>query len=460
MHIFSGDRFKDMQRIDLAKIAEKMYKRALSEVAPEVLVKKNVCIRGEKLFIQGRRFDLSFYEKIFILSIGKAAPSMAKSVVGILGNRVSEGIVLCPPEESFSIHKNMMCLPAPHPLPDERSVAASKKILAISEVAEEKDLVLVLISGGGSAQICFPAQGISLEEKRFITEQLLKAGASITELNIVRKHLSRIKGGRLAEVCFPATTINLVISDVIGNDLENIASGPTYWDSSTYGDAKEILAKYNLWSQAPASVKKIIKRGIEGRASETLKKDNRVFKNVSSFIIGDNLVALQAAKERAQSLGFKTFILTSSDHGEAREVAKYYVSFLMSLSHSKKISTNLLCLLAGGELTVTVKGKGRGGRNTEFALAALLEARNLATQTKDWLIMSLGSDGMDGSTDAAGAWIGPVTLERARKLDLNPKNYLENNDSYNFFKSTGGLIVTGRTQTNVMDLRFFLLKIK
>jgi len=448
-----------MERMDLLEKAEKIYKQALAEVDPEKLIKKNVSKKGREIVIQERRFDLSSYKNIFLLSIGKAAPYMAKSLLGILGSRISEGIVLCPPHENLSLHKNIRCLPASHPLPDGRSVAASQKILALSEKAGEKDLFIVLISGGGSSQICLPAQGVSLEDKRLITEELLKAGASITELNTVRKHLSRIKGGRLAEVFFPATIINLVISDVIRNDLGNIASGPTYWDSSTYTDARKVLEKYNLWDRAPFSVKEVIKKGIDGQASETLKKENRVFKNVSSFIIGDNLVALKAARKKAQNIGFKSFILTSSDQGEAREVAKNYVSLLMNLAYSKKIGSEFICLLAGGELTVTVKGKGRGGRNMEFALAALLEGGNLLKGIKDWLIMSLGSDGIDGPTDAAGAWVGPSTLEKAKKFDLNPKDYLDTNDSYNFFKKAGGLIVTGPTHTNVMDLRFFLLKI-
>jgi len=444
--------------MNLLKKAEKIYKAGLAEVDPENLIRKNVSIRKNKLTIHDKNFELTSFKNIFLVSIGKAAPFMAESLSRILGRRLKEGIALCLPEKKLTLGK-IKCLPASHPLPDDKSVAAAERILELAGRAREKDLLFVLISGGGSSQVCLPAEGLSLEEKRLITAMLLKAGASIVELNTVRKHLSRIKGGRLAQAAFPATVINLIISDVIDNDLENIASGPSCWDSSTYADSFRVLNKYGLWDKSPGSAREIIEKGMRGRTSETLKREDPVFKQVYNFIIGDNLQALGEAKREAEALGFKALILTSSDRGEAREAARNYVSLLLNFARSKKPALFPSCLLAGGELTVTVRGKGEGGRNQEFVLAALREMKNRSEGISNWLILSLGSDGIDGQTDAAGAWAGPSTLRRTEHLGLDPQKYLDDNDSYNFFKQAGGLIITGPTKTNVMDLRFFLLGI-
>jgi len=448
---------RNLNSLGLSKSAEKIYKAALAEVEPENLIKKNVLIDKEKLIVQNRSFDLDSFKNIFLVSIGKAAPFMAKSLMEIIGTRVKEGIAVCLPQVLISLEK-ISCLPASHPLPDEKSLKAARSILKLAEGIEKNDLLFVLISGGGSAQICFPAEGISLDEKRLVTDMLLKAGANITELNTVRKHLSRIKGGRLAKAAFPGTVVSLVISDVIHNDLESIASGPVYWDSSTYHDTFQVLKKYEMWDKAPVSVQEVIKKGMEYKVEETVKKEDPVFKRVHNFIIGDNLKALRAAKNEAEKLGFKTLILTSSDQGEAKDVAKNYVSLLENLVQAKKEDSRYLCLLTGGELTVTVEGDGLGGRNQEFVLAVLAEIENRLEGVVDWLLLSLGSDGIDGPTDAAGALVRPSTFKKARDLNLNPREYLDNNDSYNFFKQIGDLIVTGPTHTNVMDLRLFLVK--
>lgn len=437
--------------------AERIYKAALSEVDPENLIRKNVSVQEENLIIKDKSFDLGRFDNIFLVAIGKAAPFMAKGLKDVLGDRIKEGIALHLPQNEISL-KNITSLPACHPLPDERSLQAAQSILSLVAGLGERDLLFVLISGGGSAQISFPAEGISLEEKRVITDRLLKAGADITELNTVRKHLSRIKGGRLAQEAFPATIISLVISDVRGNDLENIASGPTHWDSSTYGDAFQVLKKYNLWDRTPASIKTVIESGIQNKIQETVKREAPIFQQVHNIIIGDNLEALRAAQREAEKLGFRSLILTSSDQGEAKETAKNYVSLFLNLLQSEKATSRPLCLLAGGELTVTVKGKGEGGRNQEFALAALIEMNESLREEAKCLILSMGTDGIDGPTDAAGAWITPSILKIIQKLSLDPMEYLNNNDSYNFFKKAGRLILTGPTHTNVMDLRLFLIE--
>lgn len=444
-----------MIRLNFLQKAEKIYRAALAEVEPESLIKKNVSMRNDKLRVQDRIFDLSSFKNIFLVSIGKASPFMAEGLCGILSKRLKEGIALFAPGEEKKIDK-ISCLPASHPFPDKRSLAAAKRVLELAMKAGERDLIFFLISGGGSAQICLPAEGVSIEEKRQATAVLMKAGASISELNTVRKHLSRIKGGRLAQAAFPATVINLIVSDVVGNDLENIASGPTCWDSSTYADAFFVLKKYGLWDDVPGSIREAIKKGMEGKASETVKREAPVFKRVHHFIIGDSLLALQAAKNEAQRLGFKTLILTSADKGEARDVARNYISLVQNLARLKK-TQQPLCLLSGGELTVTVRGRGKGGRNQEFVLAALQEMKNCLPGFSNLLVLSFGSDGIDGPTDAAGAWADQSILMKAEELGLDAQKYLSDNDSYNFFKKAGGLIITGPTRTNVMDIRIFLI---
>jgi len=455
---------ESLRRNDLPDAARKIFGTALREVSADRLVREKVRRRGAKLSIQGRVFDLSSYERVFLIAMGKAAPFMAESLARILGSRLTEGIAVCRPGQRISSEK-IICLPAAHPLPDERSVRAARRMVSLAQKAGPSDLVFVLISGGASAQVCLPRRPMTLAAKRWVTDALLKAGADIVELNTVRKHLSAFKGGRLAEAAYPAAVVNLVVSDVVGNELESIASGPTYWDSTTYADARRILKKYRLWTKAPAVVRAVLEAGLSGRIPETLKKGDRAFRNVSTFVIGDNGTALRAAAGRAKKLGFRPVILCAGDSGEAREAAREYASATAGMARSEKTRRVPLCLLAGGELTVTVKGKGRGGRNTEFVLSALLEfmKRPPFSSTKavlhawNFLVASLGTDGRDGPTDAAGAWANAATALRAAKRGLSAEEYLERNDSYNFFKKAGGLIVTGPTRTNVMDLRLFLL---
>jgi len=451
-------------RLHLIGAARKIFGAALREVAADRLVRRSVRRRGDNLTIQGRVFDLGAYERVFLIAIGKAAPFMTDSLARVLDSRLTEGIAVCGPGQKASAPK-IVCLPAAHPLPDGSSVRAARRIVSLAQEAGPRDLIFVLISGGASAQVCLPRPPVTLGDKRWVTDALLRAGADIVELNTVRKHLSEVKGGRLAEAAYPASVVNLVISDVLGNDLESIASGPTHWDSTTFAEARRVLKKYRLWTKVPASVRTVIEAGFSGRVPETLKKGNRIFRKVESFIIGDNGTALIAAAAKAKALGFRPVILREGDSGEAREAARKYASAAAKLVCSGQNKEAPLCLLAGGELTVTVKGKGRGGRNTEFALASLLEfmkrplfcPKDVVPPAVDFLVASLGTDGRDGPTDAAGAMAGACTALRASKLGLSAADYLERNDSYNFFKKTGGLIITGPTHTNVMDLRLILL---
>ncbi|MCX8160686.1 MAG: glycerate kinase [Candidatus Saccharicenans sp.] len=447
----------DFPSLDLKEIAKKLGQAALAAVRPERLVAENVIRTGRYLVVGGQKLNLEEFEKVGLLSIGKAGLLLAEAMMPLVGDRLEAAVVTGSRE--YREKGKFSYFPAAHPLPDEWSLKAGRKAYELALSLSEKDLLLVLISGGGSAHLCLPEEGVSLEDKRQITGLLMKAGADIRELNTVRKHLSRIKGGRLARAAWPARLFNLIVSDVVGNDLESIASGPTWHDSTTYGQAISILEKYSLWQACPESIRKVLEEGRAGLREETVKRGDRVLEKVKPVIIGDNLRALYAAKETARQFGLETVILTSEDRGEAREAARNYLGKLVEFRRKAREQKRAFCLLAGGELTVTVRGRGLGGRNTEFVLACLAEIIKNEEDFRgiDWLVMSLASDGLDGPTDAAGAWVGPESLEKVRASGLSPQAYLDDNDSYRFFQEIGSLLKTGPTGTNVMDLRLFLL---
>jgi glycerate 2-kinase len=437
---------------------EAIWRAALAAVEPWSLIRDGVVREGEVVRIQGREFDLGACERVFVISFGKAAAAMGEALAATLDERLTAGLVIVPGPVANASGR-LEYLEASHPIPDARSVEAGRRALDLAAKAGEKDLLFVCISGGGSSLLTLPAEGIALDKKRRLTDDLLRAGATIRELNIVRKHLSAIKGGRLAKAAYPAEVVTLAISDVVGDDLGTIASGPTHWDDSTFAEGRTILECYGLWDSASALIRARIEEGENGRVEETLKEGDPVFARVHAFIVGDNMTALRGAKREAEKRGYEPIFLSSSDSGEARRVAAGYTAFLADLAPTAALLPRPLCLLAGGELTVTVTGRGRGGRNTEFALAALAEMEKTGVTGLEWLILSMGTDGIDGPTDAAGAWIDATTAGRARSLGLDPAAYLAENDSYDFFKQTGNLIVTGPTGTNVMDLRVFLLRV-
>jgi glycerate 2-kinase len=469
----------------LFEAAEAVGRAAVESVDPGRLIIKNVfrvaagASGKDAVTVQGKTFDLGEHDRVFLAGFGKAAEAMAGAMADILGDRLAKGVVVSPDAESGT-RGRLEFIKGSHPLPDEGSVEGARRVLALANEAGERDILFLCVSGGGSALLCLPAPGLSLEDKRRVTSALLKAGADITELNAVRKHLSAVKGGRLVRAASPAAVVSLVVSDVLENDLASIASGPAHWDGTTYGDARRVLEKYGLWDEAPPAVRDLIEKGARGEVEETVKEGDPVLERVHTFIVGDNMTALRAAKAEAERRGFETIIMTSSDSGEARKAAANYAAFLAEMACSAVSLPRPLCLLAGGELTVTVKGKGKGGRNTEFVLASLVEmgiggleeafcaacdgrdaesgGEGERRPALDWLIMSLGTDGIDGPTDAAGAWAGPRTLERARSLGLEAAAYLDDNDSYAFFEKTENLIVTGPTGTNVMDVRVFMLR--
>jgi hydroxypyruvate reductase len=342
---------------------------------------------------------------------------------------------------------------AGHPVPDDRSVSAAEAVLEIARGAGQGDLVIALLAGGASALLALPVEGVTLDEKRAVTDRLLRAGATIGELNAVRKHLSRIKGGRLARAAAPARVAALVLSDVVGDPIDVIASGPTAPDSSTYQDALAVLDRYDPEGSLPAPLRGFLRDGASGRHPETPKPGDRDLAGVRHVIVGRNEDALLAVRAAAEGLGYRPYVLTSHVEGEARAMARAQAAVARQVQASGEPVSPPACLLSGGETTVTVRGRGRGGRNTEMALTFALAVEGLEHVTG----LFAGTDGTDGPTDAAGALVDGGTVARARKRGLDARAFLEENDSYTFFREAGGLFVTGPTLTNVMDLRIILV---
>ena len=394
-------------------------------------------------------------QRAFVVGFGKAACPMAKAVEEQLLDLIHAGVVITKYGHCGKYEfKKIKVFEAGHPLPDKNGMRGTEEIINLLKNADEKNLVVCLISGGGSALLVAPHEGISLDEKQQITEMLLMAGADINELNAVRKHISAVKGGRLAEIAFPARMISLILSDVIGDSIDVIASGPTAPDKSTFIDAQRVLDKYKLFDRIPESVRCVIGDGIKGRIPETPKEGNPLFSGVENIIIGSNRIALTAAKKKAEEIGFGAEIISSELQGEAREIGKWLAEKAKDIRESvKQGGQTSRCIISGGETTVTVKGKGLGGRNMELALAFAMEIEGI-----DGIkFLSAGTDGTDGPTDATGAIVDGKTIETARAAGLVPEVYLNNNDSYNFFKKIDGLLITGPTGTNVMDIQIIIV---
>ena len=426
-------------------VALKCLERAINAAEPKQLVEAKVKVENNQLQVEGYLFDLGKFEHVYVVGGGKAGDKMAQAIEEILGGHVTAGVVNVPygaKQKTQVIELNE----ASHPIPDEAGVKGTRRIVALAEQAEEDDLVICLISGGGSSLMPLPREGISLKDKQALTNELLKCGAAITEINTVRKHLSSFKGGWLAKKAYPATVLNLVLSDVMGDPLDSIASGPTVPDPSTFSDARKILKKYGLWLNAPVSIRKIISEGAKGLLEETPKPNDLVFEHVHNVIIGNNRTSSQAAFDCLRSKGLSTLLLAKMLEGEAKEVGKVLANLANEVCKSS-ISKSL-GVVAGGETTVTVVGEGVGGRNQELVLSAAMKLEDSA----GCVFASLSTDGVDGPTDAAGAIVDGATLKRARRLGLDPEKYLLNNDSYSFFLKLGDLIFTNATGTNVNDV--------
>jgi hydroxypyruvate reductase len=436
----------------LRQHAVDIFHASLKAVDPKAAILRTVKIVDSSLQVGGQRLAFEDYDRILVVGAGKAAAPMAKALEDILEDRIADGVVVVKEGHGLPL-QHVRLREAGHPVPDERGVRGAEELLALAATATGRDLVLCVISGGGSALLVAPAEEIQLADKQEVTRQLLACGADIHEINTVRKHLSRVKGGGLARLAYPATVISLVLSDVIGDDLNAIASGPTVADPTTFADARSVLETYNLWQQIPPSVQQRLQKGQAGEIAETPKSGDGVFQRCYSQLVGTNFQALSAAGKKARQLGYTPLILSSVVEGEARQVAKVLTAIAREVQRSANPLAAPACILCGGETTVTLNGKGKGGRNQEFALAAALMLDGL----DNMVILSGGTDGTDGPTDAAGAVADGRTVARARAKDLDPVDYLRRNDSYHFFQPLGDLIITGPTRTNVMDVYMALV---
>ena len=385
--------------------------------------------------------------QVFGVGAGKASGAMAAAVEEAWGRRIAAGLVAVK-DNYLAPTRRIRLLEAGHPVPDERGAAAARAILALVESATAEDLVLVLVSGGGSALTPAPVPPITLADKQALTRLLLAAGATITQLNAVRKHCSLLKGGQLAHAAAPARVEALLLSDVIGDPLDVIASGPTTPDVSTFAKALAILDGFGLREKAPRRIVERLERGARGEIPETPKPGDPIFERVRNTIIGNNALVVEAAAARARGLGLNAHVLTRALEGEAREVAGRFVDMAREIKAGRGPVAAPACLIAGGETTVTVKGEGKGGRCQEFALAAALAMGGL----DDVVVLAAGTDGTDGPTDAAGAIADGQSAGRARAQGLEPAVRLAENDSYPLFATLGDLVVTGPTNTNLLDL--------
>lgn len=416
------------------------------KIDPELKVQELLKVENDNLEILEESINLKNYNRIFIISFGKASIKMAKPIISKL--KIYKGVVVGNIDYK-GFPKNIDYIIGGHPILNEGSIIAGEKIFELAKEASTNDLIFILISGGGSSLVEKPL--IPLEDYKILNKILIKKGLNIKEINIIRKHLSEIKGGKLINI-LKGKIYSLVISDVVGDDIGTIASGPTYFDSSTFSDAFEILKKYEILNEVPKSVVKLFKKGIEGEIEETLKEKNFPKNRVKNNIILSNHIACKILIELLKDKGYNTFYLGSRFQGEAKEVAKVLGGIALDVKSGVVDLKKPLAIIFGGETTVTVKGFGKGGRNSELALAItpFLKDNNM-------VFISFGTDGIDGITDSCGAICDGDTLNKAKKLNLNYLNYLSNNDSYNFFKKLNDLIFTGPTQNNVADIGMLII---
>lgn len=435
-----------------------IFHAALAAVDPYIAVIKAFRVENNVLTAGGSAYDLNVFDRIVVVGAGKATASMAAAVEDVLGDKIGHGIVIVKYGHTGKCRTTEQ-LEAAHPIPDEAGVQGTQRILELVRRADEKTLVICLLSGGGSSLLVAPLPGATLEDKQRTTELLLRAGATIDELNAVRKHLSAVKGGRLARIAHPATVLTLILSDVIGDRLDVIASGPTASDSSTFSDAAQVIERYRLKAALPPEVTAFLERGLAGQEPETVKSGDACFLRTRNVIVGSSAQALAAAREKAAALGWRPEVVTAELQGEARNAARLLARKALQTRDELKPGERR-CLLYGGETTVTVMGNGKGGRNQELALAFAVEIAGVNGIT----LLSAGTDGTDGPTDAAGAVVDGSVVNKARELGIHPEAYLGNNDSYTFFQRLDAHngekhhVMTGPTGTNVMDIQIILIE--
>jgi glycerate 2-kinase len=443
---------KTMPSARIRDHAMAIFQAGLKAVDAANAVRKYVRLAEDVLTVGDKNYDLDKYHGVYVIGAGKASAEMARPLEEILGDHLRSGIINVKYGHARPLRR-IEVIEAGHPVPDEAGLRGTEKAKEILRGTGDKDLVIFLLSGGGSALLPSPAAGLTLGDMQQLTQSLLESGANIQEINSIRKHVSSVKGGQLARLAFPSTLVSLILSDVIGDRLDSIASGPTVPDGTTFSDCLRILEKYGLTDKIPAAVRDHLEKGARGELEETPKPGDPAFIRTQNLIIGSNIQALLAAEEKAKSLGYNCLVLSSSIEGETREVARMHAALAREILASGHPLRRPACLISGGETTVTIRGKGLGGRNQEFALAAAVAIDGL----KDVAVLSGGTDGTDGPTDAAGAIADGATVGRAQELGLEAADYLADNDSYHFFEPLGALLMTGPTLTNVMDLRLVLV---
>lgn len=407
---------------------------------------------NEFLDVAGQRYDLFQYRNLYVVGAGKSSGRMAQVLEALLGERITAGAVAVKYGYRVST-EHVRIVEAAHPVPDRAGMDAAATVIGLVDKASENDLVICLLSGGGSALLSYPRPGLSLRDKQKTTGLLINCGATIKEVNAVRKHISRVKGGGLARIAYPATVVALILSDVVGDAIETIASGPTAPDPSTFADCMAILERYRLRNRIPQPVREIVEKGIRGELPETAKHDDAIFANVTNVVAGNNHLATVAAKEKARELGYHSCILSNCIQGESRDAARFHIAVAKQVLYSGEPIDRPACLISGGETTVTVRGQGVGGPNQEFALAAAIEME----ETDGIVALSADTDGTDGPTDAAGGLVDGTTVRRAKGRGLDALKHLQNNDSNPILSAADDLLVTGPTFTNVMDIRLVLI---
>jgi len=431
------------QTSELKKIREDVLDiltSALNAVNPYDAVKSR--FDGEKINIDKKVIELSDFENIYLIGFGKASVGMAQAVCDM--TNVTKGTVVTNNPNNKVQSDRVTTIAGGHPIPNQNSIAGTEKILDIIEECNEKDILLVLISGGGSALLCKPR--VDLKDLQQTTDLLLKSGADINEINTIRKHLSFVKGGQLVTTS-KGTVVSFIISDIVGDPLEFIASGPTHPDSTTYTDAEIILNTYDLWEKLPLSVRTVIADGVADKLPETPKNGDAAFDKVWNCIVANNGLACEAAENKAKELDYATMLLTTSLTGEAKEMCRY----LVDRAQNYGTDDTKMVFIAGGETTVKIKGNGKGGRNQEMVLASITELDDT-----EIVFASFATDGIDGTSNAAGAIADGFSMTRAQDKDLDPERFLKENNSYVFFKHLDDAFITGPTGTNVMDIHLLI----
>jgi glycerate 2-kinase len=442
------------EKIDLRHAAAEIQRAALLAADPAEAIRRHVRRVADWLLVGDARYHLPEIERVFVVAIGKAAVAMSDAIADFFEDKIAGGVMVAQSPGPRPASCDLLL--GGHPVPNVNSVLAGQRIAALLSDIKESDWVVCLISGGGSALAMLPVEGVSLANLQTLTDALLRSGATINELNAVRKHLDHVKGGGIAQMAGAkrARVLSLILSDVVGDPLDVIASGPTSADPSTFADAWSVLERHNLVETTPPAICDYLRVGLRGEVADTPKPGDGVFERVQNVIVGSNRQAAQAAVTRAEQLGFNALLLSTFVEGEARQVARVAAALAKEIVRYDQPVKKPACLVWGGETTVTVHGHGKGGRNQELALAA-------AIVLDGWdgvLVEALGTDGADGPTDAAGAIVTGETVARARALGLDAAARLADNDAYHFFGPLGDLVVTGPTGTNVNDLLFILVE--